>query len=55
METQFCTSETNIFSQLYFSLSFSGGQMVKNLPAMQKTWVRFLCQGVPLQKGLTTQ
>ena len=26
-------------------------QMVKNLPAMQETWVRFLGQEDPLEKG----
>ena len=29
-------------------------QMVKNLPAMQETWVRSLGQEDPLQKGMTT-
>ena len=29
-------------------------QMVKNLPAMQETWVRSLGQGDPLEKGLAT-
>ena len=29
-------------------------QMVKNLPAMQKTWVRSLGQGDPLEKGMAT-
>jgi len=28
--------------------------MVKNLPAMQKTWVRFLHQEDPLEKGMAT-
>ena len=27
-------------------------QMVKNLPAMQETWVRFLDQEDPLEKGM---
>ena len=26
-------------------------QLVKNLPAMQETWVQFLCWGDPLEKG----
>ena len=30
------------------------GQMVKNLPAMQETWVQFLGQEDPLQKGMAT-
>ena len=29
-------------------------QSVKNLPAMQETWVRFLGQKDPLEKGKTT-
>ena len=29
-------------------------QMVKNLPAMQETWVRSLCQEGPLEEGLAT-
>ena len=28
--------------------------MVKNLPAMKETWVRFLGQEDPLEKGMTT-
>ena len=29
-------------------------QMVKNLPAMQETWVQSLGQEVPLEKGMAT-
>ena len=29
-------------------------QMVKNLPAIQETWVQFLCWEDPLKKGITT-
>ena len=29
-------------------------QTVKNLPAMQETWVRFLSQEDPLEKGMAT-
>ena len=29
-------------------------QMVKNLPAIQETWVRFLGQEDPLKKGMAT-
>ena len=29
-------------------------QMVKNLPAMQETWVPFLALGDSLEKGMTT-
>ena len=31
------------------------GQLVKNLPAMQETWVRFLGQEDPLEKEMATQ
>ena len=30
-------------------------QLVKNLPAMQETWVRFLGQEDPLEKEMATQ
>ena len=30
-------------------------QTVKNLPAVQETWVRSLSQEYPLEKGVTTQ
>ena len=29
-------------------------QMIKNLPEMQKTWVQFLGQEDPLEKGMAT-
>ena len=29
-------------------------QMVKNLPAVQETWVQFLGQEDPLEKGMAT-
>ena len=29
-------------------------QIVKNLPAMQETWIRFLVQEDPLEKGMAT-
>ena len=29
-------------------------QMVKNLPAMRETWVRFLGRQDPLEKGMAT-
>ena len=33
---------------------FLGGSVVKNLPAMQETQVRFLCWEDPLEKGMAT-
>ena len=40
---------------LHYSWASLVAQMVKNLPAMWETQVRFLGQEEPLQKGLTTQ
>ena len=34
---------------------FPGGSVVKNLPAKQETWVRFLGWEDPLEKGMATQ
>ena len=39
------------YTQLWASLVV---QKVKNLPAMQETWVRFLGQEDPLEKGMAT-
>ena len=33
---------------------FPGGSEVMNLPAMQETWVRSLCQEDPLEEGKAT-
>ena len=33
---------------------FPGGSAVKNLPAMQETWVRSLGQEDPLEEGMAT-
>ena len=33
-------------------MGFPGGSMVKNLPAMQETQVRSLCQEDPLEKEM---
>ena len=35
-------------------LGFPVAQMVKNLPAMQETWVRILGQEDPLEKRMAT-
>ena len=35
-------------------MGFPGGSVVKNLPAMQETWVRSLGQEDPLEKGMAT-
>ena len=38
----------------YFFWASLLGQMVKNLPAMQETWVRSLSQEDPLEKEMAT-
>ena len=40
-----------VYKYLYISLV---AQMVKNLPAVQETWVRSLGQEDPLEKGMVT-
>ena len=35
-------------------MGFHGGSEVKNLPAMQETWVRSLGREDPLEKGVAT-
>ena len=35
-------------------MDFPVAQMVKNLPAMQESWVRFLGWEDPLEKGMAT-
>ena len=39
---------------LFNILGFPGGSVVKNLPAMQETWVQSLGQEDPLEKGMAT-
>ena len=39
----------------YISMGFPVAQMVKNLLAMQETWVRSLGREDPLEKGIATQ
>ena len=35
-------------------MGFPGGSVVKTLPAMQETWVRYLGWEDPLEKGMAT-
>ena len=51
-ESLCCTAEIkhNFANQLYFLVA----QMVKNLPTMQKTWIRSLGQEDLLEKGMAT-
>ena len=39
---------------LQFSWASLVAQIVKNLPAVQETWVQFLGQEDPLEKGMAT-
>ena len=41
----------NGFHHYYYISGFPSGSMVKNLPAMQETWVQFLGQEDPLEEG----
>ena len=43
--------DRNRIEQLYRLLGFRGGSEVKNLPAMQETWVLSLGGKDPLEKG----
>ena len=44
-------NESNIYHLFYFN-SFLVAQMVNSLPAIQETWVQFLGQKDPLEKGM---
>ena len=43
-----------IWHVITIHLDFPGGSVVKNLPAMQETWVQSLDQADLLEKGMTT-
>ena len=47
--------EKGICDPLQQSLAFLVAHTVKNLPAMQETWVGFLCWEDPLEEGMATQ
>ena len=49
-----CEALSSTPSTSIFILGFPVAQTVKNLPAMEDTWVRFLGQEDPLEKGMTT-
>ena len=40
---------------LILDMGFPGGSAVKNLPAMQETWVRSLGREDPPEEGMATQ
>ena len=60
MQTPFSLSPLALFPSFFdklltsVCLGFPGSQMVKNLPAMQKTWVWSLGQEDTLEKGMAT-
>ena len=39
---------------MYIYISFLGAQVVKNLPAMQETWVQYLGWEDSLEEGMAT-
>ena len=42
-----------VLTMIVVILGFPGGSVVKNLPAMQETWVQSLGQEDPLEKEMT--
>ena len=44
----------NPFIHLTFQRVYLGAQTIKNLPAVQETWVRFVGWEDPLEKGMAT-
>ena len=40
---------------LFIVPAFTGGSVVKNVPAMPETWVQSLCWGDPLEKEMATR
>ena len=52
-----CAMSYNSFYFCNIEISFAHpiGQLVKNLPAMQETWVLFLGWEDPLEKGMALQ
>ena len=46
--------EKNIQKNAYMCVASLVTQMVKNLPAMQETWVQTLGQEAPLENGMAT-
>ena len=43
-----------VMAEFSMCLGFPGGSAVKNLPAMQETWVGFLGWKDPLEEGMAT-
>ena len=47
------TKKYTFKDSVLFPLGFPGGSVVKNLPAMQEMWVRYLGQEDPVEKEMT--
>ena len=47
-------NQQNTYFFVYYIVHILVAQMVKNLPAMQETWVQFLGWEDPLEKTMTT-
>ena len=45
---------TELVSHVFLQIGFPGGAVVKNLSAIQETWVQSLGQEEPLEKGMAT-
>ena len=50
----FLTPKFTIYELVYYFVHILVAQMVKNMPAMQETWVQFLGQEDPLEKEMST-
>ena len=48
------TKSTEYIFFVYYIVHILVAQMVKNMPAMQETWVQFLGPEDPLEKGMAT-
>ena len=49
-----CPAEGKLSAQVMHQVGFPGVQMVKDLPAVQETWVQFLGLEEPLEKKMAT-
>ena len=47
-------TRAHIYIHVYTNLGFPGGSVVKNLPAMQETWVQFLGLEDPLEEEMAS-
>ena len=51
---QFLKNKTALLRFNWYAVGFPGGSVVKNLPAMQETWVQSLDREDPLEKEMAT-